>query len=56
MVVNTAPTKLSTRPAPAICRILTHPLLNTMALGGVATGNMKAKEAENVAGTISKRG
>jgi hypothetical protein len=36
--------------------IRTSPLPNTMALSGVATGSMKAHEADNVAGIISSRG
>jgi hypothetical protein len=37
-------------PARAICRIVTWPEANTMALGGVATGNIKAQLAAKAAG------
>ena len=43
-------------PAFIISCIRTSPVPNTMALGGVATGSMKAHEADRVAGIISKRG
>jgi hypothetical protein len=34
--------------------VLTRPEPMTMAFGGVATGSMKAHEADTVAGTISR--
>ena len=44
--VNTSEQKiLSTKPTRIICRCGTRPVAKTMALGGVATGNMKAQEA-----------
>ena len=51
-----APIKLRTKPARDICGTLTQPLPNTMAFGGVATGNMKANEAASVAGSIKNKG
>ena len=36
--------------------IRTSPLPKTIALGGVATGSMKAQEADTVAGTINRYG
>jgi hypothetical protein len=56
VVTIPAPIKLSTNPARDICGTLTQSLPNTIALGGVATGNMKAKDAANVAGTINNSG
>ena len=55
-VMNTTPIRLKTRPARAISemRILSVP--KTMAFGGVATGNIKAKEQDRVPGIIRKRG
>ena len=50
------PIILISTPALAISAILTLPLPKTMALGGVATGIMKAQEAESVAGIISIKG
>ncbi len=50
------PTILITTPALAISAILTRPLPKTMALGGVATGIMKAHDAERVAGIMSIKG
>lgn len=47
---------LRTMPALAISEILIRPLPNTIALGGVATGIIKAQDAERVAGIISNRG
>ena len=43
-------------PTLAISAILIRPLPKTMALGGVATGIMKAHDAERVAGIISSKG
>ena len=43
-------------PAFAICGILIVPVENTMALGGVATGSMKAQLAAIVIGTVSTSG
>jgi len=51
-----APIRLRTNPARDIAGIVTHPLPNTMALGGVATGNMNANDAERVAGNMSISG
>lgn len=39
-----------------ISNVLTLPLSKIMALGGVATGNIKAHEADNTAGIISQAG
>lgn len=33
-----------------------RPVANTIAFGGVATGNMKANDAHTVAGTIKYKG
>ena len=55
-VTRIAPRKLRASPARAICGMVTQPLPNTMALGGVATGIMNANEADMVAGTMSRRG
>lgn len=46
----------STHPDPTISITLISLLENAMALGGVATGSMKAKEAETVAVTIRYNG
>ena len=54
--MTTTPIRLINRPALTISPILTRPLPNTMALGGVATGIINAHDAESVAGIISKRG
>jgi hypothetical protein len=43
-------------PTRTISKTLTLPLPKTIALGGVATGNIKAQEAANVAGTIKNAG
>ena len=48
--------KFNTMPALIISAILTSPLPKTMALGGVATGSIKAHEADNVAEIIRSRG
>ncbi len=52
LVIKIAPMKFSANPAFDICGMLTQPLLKTMAFGGVATGSMKAKDADKAAGTI----
>lgn len=44
------------KPVFAISPIVTLPEENTIALGGVATGSIKAMDAEMVAGIISRRG
>ena len=54
--MKTAPTMFITIPAFAISAILTRPLPKIIAFGGVATGNIKAQEAESVAGIIRNRG
>lgn len=43
-------------PVCAITRIGTFPVEKTMALGGVATGSIKAIEADIVAGSMSNKG
>ena len=50
------PIMLITTPTLAISAILIRPLPKTIALGGVATGIMKAQDAERVAGIINNRG
>ena len=50
------PIKFNPKPTFAICGIVTHPDPKTIAFGGVATGSMKAQDAEIVAGIISRRG
>ena len=47
---------LSSRPARAICGMRIIPELNTMALGGVATGSMKAQLAASATGTTNTIG
>ena len=44
------------KPVLAISIILRRPVPNIIAFGGVATGNMKAIEADKVAGSINRRG
>ena len=56
VVTITTPAKSSMMPARAICGMVTHPLPNTMALGGVETGSIKAQEVEIVAGIINRKG
>ena len=56
VVTTTTPIRFSASPARAIWRIVSRWLLNTMALGGVATGNMNAKLALMVAGTMINAG
>jgi hypothetical protein len=48
--------RLRINPARVISGIVTHPLPNTMAFGGVATGNINANDAERVAGNINING
>ena len=45
-VTKTAPIKFNKKPARIISLISIQPELNTIALGGVATGSIKAKDAE----------
>ena len=47
---------LRANPARVISGIVTHPLPKTMAFGGVATGNIRANDAERVAGSINING
>ena len=56
VVIRIAPMRLRANPARDIAGMVTHPLPNTMALGGVATGNMNANDAERVAGNMSASG
>ena len=56
VVIRIAPIRLRTKPARDICGIVTQPLPNTIAFGGVATGNMNANDAESVAGNMSISG
>lgn len=56
VVMKTTPIRLINKPALTISPILTRPLPNTMALGGVAIGIIKAHDAESVAGIMSRRG
>jgi len=56
VVMRAAPIRLRANPARDIVGMVTHPLPNTMALGGVATGNINANDAESVAGSISVNG
>ena len=55
-VIHIAPAIFRIKPAFAICGILSSPLEKAMALGGVATGNINAIDAESVAGIINKAG
>ena len=48
--------KFITTPTLAILGMVRYPLPKTMALGGVATGSIKAQEADIVAGIISMKG
>ena len=50
------PIKFNANPVLAIRGIVRYPLPNTIALPGVATGSMKAHEAEMAAGAMSKMG
>ncbi len=51
-VITKAPTRFNTMPTRAISPTVRRPLPNTIALGGVATGIIKAHDAESVAGII----
>mmetsp|Transcript_47919 Transcript_47919/g.143111 ORF Transcript_47919/g.143111 Transcript_47919/m.143111 type:complete len:304 (-) Transcript_47919:398-1309(-) len=55
-VINNAVEKLSNRPVLAMSVILSRFVEKTIALGGVATGSMKAQLAASVAGTMSVTG
>ncbi len=48
--------KFKKTPVLAICATVILFELNTIALGGVATGNIKAIKAERVAGSINNNG
>ena len=50
------PIKFNPTPTFAICGIVTQPEPNIIAFGGVATGSIKAQDADMVAGIISKNG
>ena len=54
--ITNTPIKLITMPALAISPILMRPLPKIMAFGGVATGIIKAQDAETVAGIINNSG
>lgn len=54
--MRAAPIKFRASPAFDIFGMVTQPLPNTMAFGGVATGSMKANDAAIAAGTMSNRG
>ena len=56
MVKSTTVKRFIQSPARAITPAPTRPEENTTALGGVATGNMKAAEAARAVGTITMRG
>ena len=56
VVTRTAPMRLRANPARDIAGIVTQPLPNTMAFGGVATGNINANDAESVAGNMNING
>ena len=57
MVTTHSPVnRFNQNPNLAICGTVTFPLEKTMALGGVATGIMKAMEAAIVAGIITVYG
>ena len=56
VVTRTAPVRLRANPARDIAGMVTHPLPNTIALGGVATGSINANDAESVAGNMSISG
>jgi len=55
-VVRMAPTRLRGRPSRKKSLAETLPDPMTMAFGGVATGSMKAQDADTVAGTIKRYG
>jgi len=48
--------KFNARPVRAISCIVTMPVANTIAFGGVAMGNMKAQLAARVAGIMISEG
>ena len=48
--------KFIQKPAFAICGIVTYPVPNTIALGGVAIGIMKASEEDMATSIINTRG
>ena len=50
------PIMLRKTPARTICGMLIAPVANTIAFGGVATGNMNAQLAAIVIGTVSMIG
>ena len=56
VVMRIAPMRFSANPARVMAGMVTHPLPNTMAFGGVATGNINANDAERVAGNMSSKG
>ena len=56
VVIIPAPIRFRINPAFDIFGMLTQPLPKTIAFGGVATGNISANEAANVAGTIKYNG
>ena len=56
VAMTSAPTRFSTMPARAISAIDRRLLPNTTAFGRVATGSMKAHEAESVAGIVNANG
>ena len=55
-LITTMTIKFSRKPARAISGRFTCPLPNTIALGGVATGNMNAQLAASAAGTANIKG
>lgn len=55
-VIRIRPRRFTAIPVFAMVGISRQPLPNMIALGGVATGSMKAQEALNVAGTINTKG
>ena len=56
MLTKTIPIRLIPIPALTICGIVTYPVPNTMALGGVAAGSEKAQDAATVAGIAKTSG
>ena len=52
MVTIMIPIMFSNTPARTICGMLIMPVENTIAFGGVATGNIKAQLAAIVIGTV----
>jgi len=55
-VISTTPMRFRISPVRIISSILISPDPNTIAFGGVATGNIKAHDADSVAGIISSSG